>query len=116
MWCSTFTTIPRDDKRNISGFENEWRSNNLLGRSQNGWSDSFSSFSYPLGQRLRNLRKSAAKSADLVIDFDSINIQTGRYVGRKKSHGSVIQSERGNVCCKPASGGTQIGIPECQHR
>jgi hypothetical protein len=46
MWCSTFTTITRDYRRNASEFANKWRTNNLLGRSHNGWSDCFSNFSY----------------------------------------------------------------------
>jgi hypothetical protein len=56
MWCSTFMTIPRDDKRNISGFENEGRSDNLLVRSQKAGATVSPAF-----QRLRNLRTSAAK-------------------------------------------------------
>src|SRR5882724_9832867 len=46
MWCSMFTTITRDNTPNASKCENEWRTNNLLGRSQNGYSDYFSNFSY----------------------------------------------------------------------
>jgi hypothetical protein len=50
MWCSTFTTITRKNSPNGSEFKNEWRTNNLVGRSQNRWSDCFSNFSYTMAR------------------------------------------------------------------
>ena len=52
MWCSTFTTITRDNTPDTSEFENEWRTYNLLLRSQNGKSNCFSNFSHNTGDRL----------------------------------------------------------------
>ena len=46
MWCSTFTTITRHNRLNISEFEDEWRINNLLGRPTSDQSGCFSNFSY----------------------------------------------------------------------
>ena len=46
MRYSRFTAITRDNRRNTSEFENEWRTNKIPGWSQNGWNDCFSHFSY----------------------------------------------------------------------
>jgi hypothetical protein len=46
---------------NASEFENEWRTNKILGRFKNGWSECFSNFSWPL-ENGSELKTSAAQS------------------------------------------------------
>ena len=75
MWCSTFTTITRDYRPNISKFENKWRTNKPPGRSQTTWSYHSSGFSYKLAG---GVQKSRGRS--IVMDFQLTNIHTGWYV------------------------------------
>jgi hypothetical protein len=71
MLCSTFRTITRDDGRNSSEFENEWRADNISGRSQNGRSDFISDFSYTRARGYEIRERSAARSraAQLRLTF-----------------------------------------------
>jgi hypothetical protein len=39
-----------DNRLDTSEFENEWRTDKILGRLQDGWSDRFSNFSYTLAR------------------------------------------------------------------
>jgi hypothetical protein len=83
MWCSTFTTITRHNRPNISEFENEWRTNNLLGRSQDGWSDCFYNFSYTNWQALTKFWRRGGQETVLGhfrLTFKPAYIHTGWYV------------------------------------
>jgi hypothetical protein len=79
MWCSTFTTITRHNRPKTSEFENEWRANKILGRSQTGWSGRFSNFSCTLG-RGYEIREQPRVRRPIMIDFWMINVHTGWYV------------------------------------
>jgi len=60
---------------NISVLENEWRTNNFQGRSQNGQGDCFSHFSYRLGERLRSSVAPGSQESVRAISIDFSNGQ-----------------------------------------
>jgi hypothetical protein len=84
MWCSTFTTITRDYRPNISKFENKWRTNKPPGPSQTAWSYDSSGFSYKLAG---GVQKSRGRS--IVMDFQLTNIHTGWYVTQSLMEASL---------------------------
>src|SRR5580700_9543291 len=78
MWCSTFRTITRENRLNISEFEKEWRTNKVLGRSPKGSRGVFSNFSYILarGYGIREGERAWVKT--LRIDCRMITIHCPR--------------------------------------
>jgi hypothetical protein len=52
MRRSTFTTITRHNKQDISDFEARWRANNLPGPPQSAWSGRFFNFPYKTGRKI----------------------------------------------------------------
>jgi hypothetical protein len=82
MLCSTFTTITRHDTPNTSEFEDGWRTNNLLGRSQNGSSDCLSNIPYTVARsyEIREYQQPKSQARSIAIAFQAINIHTGWYV------------------------------------
>ena len=86
MWCSTFRTITRENRPNISEFEKEWRTNKVLVRSPKGSRGVFSNFSYIMarGYGIREGERAWVKT--LRIDCRMITIHDRKRKRRNPQH------------------------------
>jgi hypothetical protein len=91
MWCSTFRTITRENRPNISEFEKEWRTNKVLGRSPKGSRGVFSNFSY-ISARGYGIREGERAWAEtLRIDCRMIALELHLTTGRDLFEADFVQ-------------------------